>query len=339
MDDRSIQTNRILDFYLGHFATHLIRLGVDTGLFARLAENKEGIEASALSSELDLNTEYIEHFLQAAYSLHLLDLDIPTGKYRFSPHMDVILGKPENFRYLGNLAYLYIVSARDFEYLPELLKTGGRNPYQDHDKEFFDAVAHATEVLAQFVAKAVVPRIPSLKERDDVKALDIGCGEGSALIALAKAFPKGRVIGIDIESYSIEKANIRIRSNGLEDRVEARVAAAEELDEREKFDLVTLIQVLHETKKEVRDTILARAYSALRSGGSLVVIDEPYPESISSLRDAPGAVLTQFTEIFWGNVLISPEEQKQLLVKAGFEVLSQTVPDPGLICITVANRV
>jgi ubiquinone/menaquinone biosynthesis C-methylase UbiE len=339
MDDKSIQTNRILDFYLGHFATHLIRLGVDTGLFARLAKNKEGIEASALSRELDLNTEYVEHFLQAAYSLHLLDLDFPTGKFRFPSHMDVILGKPENFWYLGNLAHLYIVGARDFEHLPELLRTGGRNPYQDHDEEFFDAVAYATEVLARFVAKAVIPRIPGFKEREDIIALDIGCGEGSALIALAKAFPKCRVTGIDIEPYSIEKANIRIRSNGLEDRVEARVVGAEELDEREKFDLVTLIQVLHETKQEVRDNILARAYSALRAGGAIVVIDEPYPESISSLRDAPGAVLTQFAEIFWGNVLISPEEQKQLLIKAGFNVLSQTVPDPGLICITVANRV
>lgn len=339
MEDRSIQTNRILDFYLGHYATHLIRLGVDTGLFARLAENKEGIEASALSHELDLNTEYIEHFLQAAYSLHLLDLDFPTGKYRFPPHMNVILGKPENFRYLGNLAHLYIVGARDFEKMPELLKTGGRNLYQDHDEEFFDAVAYATELLAQFVARAIVPRILGLKGRDDITALDIGCGEGGALIALAKAFPQGRIVGIDIEPHSIQEANARIRLNGLEDRVEARMQTAEELDERDTFELVTLIQVLHETKREVRDTILAGAYSALRPGGSLVVIDEPYPESISSLRDAPGAVLTQFSEIFWGNVLLSPEKQKQLLINAGFNVLSQTVPDPGLICITVANRV
>lgn len=339
MGDRSIQTNRILDFYLGHYATHLIRLGVDTGLFAKLAEKKEGIDASALSGELDLNTEYVERFLQAAYSLHILDLDFPSGKYSFSPHMDVILGKPDKFRYLGNLAHLYIVAARDFEHMPQLIKTGGKNLYQDHEKDFFDAVTYASELLAQFIAKAIVPRIPGLKERDNVTALDIGCGEGSALIALANVFPRGRIVGIDIEPQSIQEANARIHLNGLEDRVEARVQAAEELDEREAFDLVTLIQVLHETRQEVRDTILAGAYSALKPGGSLVVIDEPYPENIKSLRDAPSAVLTQFTEIFWGNVLISPEEQKQLLMKAGFNILSQTVPDPGLICITVANRI
>jgi ubiquinone/menaquinone biosynthesis C-methylase UbiE len=329
---------RLVGYYLGYAATHLIRLGVDSGLFEALADHTEGTTATGLSNEMGFNTLYVEHFLRSACALHLVDFDPSTGNYRFAPHMDVMLAKPKNYRYLGNLAQLYIIGARDFDRMHELLKTGGTYAYLDHGEDLFDSVAHASEGITYFLVKVVVPRLPGLRGRDNAAVLDIGCGEGSTVIALAHAFPEGRAVGIDIEPHSIEKANARIRTAGLEDRAEARLVAAEELDEVNTFDLVTLVQVLHETNPEARNTILTRAYKALRSGGSLVIIDEPYPNDKSSLRDSPIAVLTQFIEVFWGSVLISPEEQKQLAEDAGFKVLSQMIPAPGLICITIAEK-
>jgi cyclopropane fatty-acyl-phospholipid synthase-like methyltransferase len=136
----------------------------------------------------------------------------------------------------------------------------------------------------------------------------------------------------------VERANARIRAAGLEGRAEVLLGAAEKVDEAGAFDLVTMIQVLHETDPEVRDTILARARAALRPGGLLVIVDDPYPHEPSALREAPVAVLTQFVEAFWGSVLLSPEDQKQLVEDAGFEILSQMVPPPGLMCVTVAQR-
>ena len=120
--------------------------------------------------------------------------------------------------------------------------------------------------------------------------------------------------------------------------MEARLAAAEEVDERSAFDLVTMIQALHETKQEVRDPILSRIHAALRPGGVLLVIDEPYPHELGALRDAPVAALTQFVEAFMGNVLLSPEDQQRIFERAGFQVLSQMIPAPGLICVTIAQR-
>ena len=39
-----------------------------------------------------------------------------------------------------------------------------------------------------------------------------------------------------------------------------------------------------------------------------------------------------------GNVLLSPEEQKRIVEEAGFQVVSQMIPAPGLICVTIAQR-
>lgn len=40
------------------------------------------------------------------------------------------------------------------------------------------------------------------------------------IVALARAFPSGRVVGIDIEPRSVEMASARIRATGLEGRAE-----------------------------------------------------------------------------------------------------------------------
>jgi SAM-dependent methyltransferase len=338
MTDRTSQMERLLGYYVGYFATHLIRLAVDSGLFSVLASHPEGANASDIAVELGFDPGYVEHFLRATFALQLLDYDPASSLYRLADHMDILLAQPQDYRYMGSLARLYILSGRDFGRIQELLETGEAYTFQEHDEDLIEAAADASSGLAELVSRALLRRLPGLRGRDDLSVLDIGCGTGGMLIALAKAYPRGRVVGVDTEVHSVEKAVARIRAAGLEDRVEARLAAAEEVDERSAFDLVTMIQALHETKQEVRNSILSRIHAALRPGGVLLIIDEPYPHELGALRDAPVAALAQFVEAFMGNVLLSPENQQQIVEKAGFQVLSQMIPAPGLICVTIAQR-
>lgn len=338
MTDRTSQAERLLGYYVGYAATHLIRLAVDSGLFSVLASHPEGANAGDIAVELSFDPGYVEHFLRAAFALQLLDYDTASGLYRLAAHMDILLARPQDYRYMGSLARMYILGGRDFGRMQELLETGGTYTFQEHDEDLIEAAADATSGLAELVSRALLRRLPGLRGRDDVSVLDIGCGTGGMLIALAKAYPRGRVVGVDTERRSVEKAVARIRAAGLEDRVEARLAAAEKVDERSAFDLVTMIQALHETKQEVRDSILSRIHAALRPGGVLLIIDEPYPHELGALRDAPVAALAQFVEAFMGNVFLSPEDQQRIVERAGFQVLSQMIPAPGLICVTIAQR-
>jgi cyclopropane fatty-acyl-phospholipid synthase-like methyltransferase len=219
------------------------------------------------------------------------------------------------------------------------MRDGARYPYPEHSEALVDAVAQSTANIAKFVARAVVPRLPGFRRRDDLAVLDIGCGEGTAMLALATAFPNGRVVGLDVEPRSVEKARLRIRAAGLEGKVRAYVADASGLEFQSEFDLVTMLQVLHEVDMTARPEVLRRAHAALQRGGILLIVDEPYPDDPLALKDAPICVLTQFIESFWGNTFLSMGEQKRMVQEAGFQVLSQVVPPPGLICLTTAQKV
>ncbi len=336
MADRVSQMQKLTQYFLGYNATRFIALGVETGLFRALAAAPEGVTAPELAAAQGLDAEYTRHFLQTGYALELLDL--ADGRYRLAEHMAPLLARPEHNSYLGALAGFHHISGRDFERMPALLKSGGTYTFQQHEADFIAGVAEVTAGIAGFVAASILPGLPEFAGRDDLAVLDLGCGAGGTLLALARAYPKAELLGVDVEPRSVERANVRFAEAGVAQRVTAQVAAAEGVDLAGRFDLVTLIQVLHETLPAVRADILAGAARALKPGGVLLVVDEPYPETVEGLRAAQSCAMTQFIERFWGNELLSLSQQKALIEAAGLRVDAQSVPPPGLVSVTIARR-
>ena len=336
MPDRITQMRKLVDYYLGYNATRFIALGVETGLFRALAAAPEGLTAQDMVTAYGLDALYARHFLQTGYALELLDVD--GDRYRLAEHMAPLLARPEHNSYLGSLAGFHHVSGRDFERMPALLKSGDTYTFQQHEADFIAGVAEVTAGIAGFVAASILPGLPEFAGRDDLAVLDLGCGAGGTLLALARAYPNGRLLGLDVEPRSVDLANQRLAEAGVSGRAQARLASAQSVDVTASFDLVTLIQVLHETVPTVRADILAGAFAALKPGGVLLVVDEPYPGTVEGLREAPSCAMTQFIERFWGNELLSLSQQKALIEAAGLRVDAQSVPPPGLVSVTIARR-
>lgn len=336
MPDRIAQMRKLVDYFLGYNATRFIALGVETGLFRALAAAPDGLTPQRLATAQGLDAEYAGHFLRTGYALELLDME--GGRYRLAEHMAPLLARPEHNSYLGSLAGFHHISGRDFERMPALLKNGETYTFQQHEADFIAGVAQVTAGIAGFVAASILPGLPEFTGRDDLAVLDLGCGAGGTLLALAHAYPRGRLLGLDVEPRSVELANTRLAEAGVGERAQARLSSAESVDLDAGFDLVTLIQVLHETVPTVRADILIRACAALKPGGVLLVVDEPYPETVEGLRGAQSCAMTQFIECFWGNELLSLPQQKALIEAAGLRVDAQSVPPPGLVSVTIARR-
>jgi cyclopropane fatty-acyl-phospholipid synthase-like methyltransferase len=326
---RQAQMGKVFGYLKGLHATHLMDVGAKLGLFERLAANPDGLPPDRLAAETGLHPPSARVWCEAACALELLDYDPATG-YRLAPFMDELLGQPGATYYLGRFPETHLQVARDYARYPELFRSGEVFPYQAHDGAFFASVAEGLQTLPRMFLDAVVPKLPDLAARLEGGAaiLDVGCGGGYAIVEFAERFPGVRCVGIDVEPNSVGLARELIRARGLEDRVEARLVegASWPADLDGAFDLVTTFLVLHEIRPDLKEAVIGRCARALRPGGQVLIFDERYPSRPGELRDAAQvyAVMAQWYEVTWGNIINTREEIHALLTGQGLGIVDET---------------
>jgi len=114
--------------------------------------------------------------------------------------------------------------------------------------------------------------------RPGARALDVGCGTGFLLEALAGRGFSG--IGVDLSPESVALARERLERIGAADRLEARVGSAYEPPEG-PFDLIALTDVL-EHLEDPRACL--RALRERLAPGGLVVVSTPNRRSLPGAR-------------------------------------------------------
>ena len=83
--------------------------------------------------------------------------------------------------------------------------------------------------------------------QEEMKVLDVGCGNGAFAIKLAEAFPNLSLTGVDLEEANIARASRRASSSPAADRVSWHTANAYELSQTYDgiFDVATCRSVLY----------------------------------------------------------------------------------------------
>lgn len=112
--------------------------------------------------------------------------------------------------------------------------------------------------------------IQALKLKPDAIIADIGSGTGYFSARFAHMVPKGRVYGLDTEPDMVKYLAERAKREGLKN---ITAVQAKPGDPRlpEKADLVILVDVYHHI--EVRERYFRQLQNALKSGGSVAIID------------------------------------------------------------------
>jgi len=155
--------------------------------------------------------------------------------------------------------------------------------------------------------------LDSLDLRGDEQVLDMGCGRGAVLTAVARRVPHGRVTGVDIW-------NTRDQSGNAQD-VTSRNASLEGVGERVKidtgdmralpyadasFDLVVSSLAIHNIPSaDDRRRAITEGYRVLRPGGRLVVADirttALYADALRTLGAANVHRRRLGWRFWWGN--------------------------------------
>ena len=200
------------------------------------------------------------------------------------------------------------------------------------DAELLLAAGETSAGFVGILKQMIAPRLQGLQERleNSGSFLDIGIGVAGLSIAMARTWPKLRIVGVDVWPPSIELARDNVRAAALENRIELRQQSVEELPDEDVFDLAWIPTAF--VAAPALPGAFQRVHRALRSGGWLLLGmirsgGEPLAGSFARLRTA-----------LWGGSLLSPAEVETLLGKAGFVDVQMMPAPPGAVAAMIAAR-
>ena len=106
--------------------------------------------------------------------------------------------------------------------------------------------------------------------------LEIGCGTGRNLVAVARRFPNAAVYGLDVSSAMLETAGAVLRRAGLDGRVKLAQGDASDFDPQALFGRAAFDRVLISYALSMIPpwrAALAQAIDVVADGGALEIVD------------------------------------------------------------------
>ncbi len=155
--------------------------------------------------------------------------------------------------------------------------------------------------------------LDGLRLRGDEGVLDMGCGRGAVLTAVARRLTTGRVTGVDIWSKKDQSGNARevtLRNASLEgvgDRVQIETGDMRELPYPDAaFDLVVSSLAIHNIRSNAdRKRAIVEGFRVLKPGGRMVIADiratALYEEALRALGASNVERRRLGWRFWWGN--------------------------------------
>lgn len=252
-------------------AAVMMSLGHRLGLFDQM-DAQPAATSTAIAARAGLSERYVREWLAVMVTARIVTFDPATGTYLLPAEHAAALtrnGALGNFAlYAQHVALLGAVEAR----LLRAFHDGGGMSYGDypcfHQIMAEDSGQSVTAPLFEVVLPLVPGIIPRLEAGIDV--LDAGCGRGTALLAMARRFPRSRFVGYDLAADAIAYAHDQAALAGIGNlHYEQRDLTGFDADQG--FDLITSFDAVHDQKDPA--DFIRRLHRALKPGGVYLMQD------------------------------------------------------------------
>jgi SAM-dependent methyltransferase len=294
---RDALVGRLFAGLLGTMDLLHIYLGDRLGLYRALSEGGPATSVE-LAARAGIHERYAREWLeqQAVSALLTVDdvaLDPSSRRYALpSGHDEVLLDRDS----LSYLAYVGRFAACLGAALPGVLdafRTGGGVSWAEYGADAREGQAEVNRpIFLALLGTEWLPNVPDVHARlgadPPARVADIGCGAGWSSIAIAKAYPRVRVDGFDLDEPSVELARQNAAEHGVADRVSFRVQDVADPDLAGRYDLVVGFEMLHDLSRPVEALRVMRRL--LADGGAVIIMDEKVAETFT----APGDDLERF---------------------------------------------
>jgi 2-polyprenyl-3-methyl-5-hydroxy-6-metoxy-1,4-benzoquinol methylase len=303
-------------------------IGDRLDLFKSLAD-AGAVTCSEFAARTGLNERYLREWLGAMTAAKYIDYDSATGRYTMPPEHAMILANEDSPFYMGGFLQMIVPEVGMAPKLIESFRTGRGIPQSEYPAEVFEAIERGSAPMYKHsLIRKWMPAMPQVVEALNAggSALDVGCGSGRAVIALAQSYPKAKLFGYDGHPGSIERARANAEAAGVANRVAFDALDCTQLP-ADKFDFIATFDVIHDSVDPAG--LLKSIRGALKADGTYLMVEVNVSNNVADNINPMGRMMYSASTLYCMTVslahggagigaLMGEPKARELAQQAGF---------------------
>ena len=233
---------RLVGYKTGEMVSLMIHIGDELGLYDAMA-GEDQVDAASLAAKTGLDERWLLEWLRGQGAAGIID-HLGGETFCMSDVATQALLNADSPAYLRGF-FAKPPSHDILDKTVDAFRTGVGVSWGAHGDSASHFLCRTNRPFHMLLADQVVPMIDGMQERlsRGGRVMDVGCGSGTALTELAKAFPASEFVGIDPAANMIAEARNRHADMA---NVRFEEGYGEELSEVGAYDLITTFDCMHD---------------------------------------------------------------------------------------------
>ncbi|MDQ8203001.1 class I SAM-dependent methyltransferase [Pelagicoccus sp. SDUM812003] len=253
----------------------MVSIGYRTGLFETMKRLTHSASSNAIADAANLDERYVREWLGCMVAGEIVEVDESGLFFHLPASHAAMLTEGGEGECLAHLAQYFAVLGSVEDKIVDCFKHGGGVPYSAYPR-FHEVMAlDSRQSVVNALEEHILPLDPEIvaKLEQGAEVLDIGCGQGFAVRALAQLYPNSNFTGYDLSQEAIDFATAEAKAYQLKNAsFEVRdLTSFNEDAESDRFDIVTAFDAIHDQARP--DHVLEGIRKTLRSDGVFLMQD------------------------------------------------------------------
>jgi SAM-dependent methyltransferase len=239
-----------------------ILLGDRLGIYKAMADGIP-VTSSELAKKTGLHERYLREWLSGQAASGYIDYHADKNTFSLSPEQATAFAEEGSPAFIAGAFDIVQSTYLDEPKVAEAFRTGKGVGWHEHSQCLFSGNERFSR--PRYNASLVQNWIPALdgveaKLKSGAKVADVGCGNGTSTVVMARAYPKSQFFGFDYYQPSLDRAANLAKEAGVADRITFEKASAKDFPAR-GYDLVAFFDCLHDmgdpvgAGRHVRETL------------------------------------------------------------------------------------
>ena len=256
----------------GAVTAGMIHLGDNLGLYTAMKDADAPLTTDELAGRTGLSERWVREWAHNQAAAKLIAVD---DQHRFSLTAEAaaVLASPDHPAYGMGMFHRLPQTMQALEHVRDSFRTGLGHDYDSHGPQGAVGIERSFEPWSNAnLLPVVLPAIDGMVARLDAGAfvVDVGCGAGSAVLLMARAFPHSTFCGYDISQYALARAAQKLEDSGLHNVAFADPRSAPMVTDN-SVDFVTTFDCIHDMTQPL--VVMKAIRSAIKPAGTWLLVD------------------------------------------------------------------